>query len=753
MAVRYDNDKNQLLINLETEQGASFFPSKIYVHTDKKGFKRLYILNKMHRTFMFFEDPKFSVLGQYFGTFMLGVIVFNLIVFIISSMDQFKVSPETCLQPACNDDAKLCPGIMICEPEAMKWTGTVELICVVIFTLEYLARLSLVWSVPPRLSDILVRPKRSELSMSTIFTSHEPSKKDELFAHIKLSLTESEAEQAALMRQVRHKSVIYDTPMIDIIDDEVDNMYDTNLGLGVDTDGQVSVYGDDECDEYFEGGDQVKLPLTRIKTSQTKDGMYDGGDFEDGYQLANMNVPVHSLGFSSLTDQPSREPTVAKISKKNGRRRRSNHHFQTNDGIKDLDRKSRSMDKSHRYTWYFKIFAYAKKTLNLIDVLAILPFFIETFVDANSSTSLSIIRVMRLARVFRIFKMGKGNAGVQMLGKTVYVSMPALSLLGFFIVLGVILFGALVFFIEQGDFTVTEEYPNGAYLISGFFGDMIQTAYTSIVSSIYWAVVVTTTTGYGDLVPTSFAGKLIAVVCAYYGVLLLALPITVIGNNFDKILNAQEGRDNEQFVCECLTGIVKSLDVEYRARSRLAVVPSNAYKTTLIAAIISTFDATKQTLIKDAILNANRELNEKRWQNRADEKSKRKESIDADRVNATAHETVQSKDSMESTTLVSLTKAGQSPGKMAIAKTDMTFQSGKQTYVGSPRGSIAPAVNPLKSTIEVKMTGIVWQRMPKMPEGQEEKQIESRKGQTPQEELKLAKLELDEALAEWTNAL
>ena len=277
------------------------------------------------------------------------------------------------------------------------------------------------------------------------------------------------------------------------------------------------------------------------------------------------------------------------------------------DTLEDISKKSLEMDRSHRYSGTYKTYKYGIKILNVIDLVAILPFYIEMLMGGGNS-SLSVVRVLRLARVFRIFKMGKGSSGVQMLGKTILISLPALSLLFFFISLGVILFGAIIYFLEGGDFKVTVEYDEGAWFTNNFFGtgDVV-TGFRSIAAGCYWAVVTTTTTGYGDLVPYTTLGRLVSILCAYYGVLLLALPITVIGNNFDKILNAQQGRDNEQFIYECLAGITKSLDVEYRARTKLAPVPSSAYKMTLITAIISTFDTTKQTLLKDAISSANRE--------------------------------------------------------------------------------------------------------------------------------------------------
>ena len=131
MALRFNNDRSSLFKELEEKQGKSYLPGVVYVHTDKKGFKRIYMLNLLQRIFIFFEDPKFCYIGNYFGSFMLFTIVTNLVVFIVSSLDQFKYTPDTCTSPACHDGL-LCPGKIVCEPVADEWTRTAELICVII---------------------------------------------------------------------------------------------------------------------------------------------------------------------------------------------------------------------------------------------------------------------------------------------------------------------------------------------------------------------------------------------------------------------------------------------------------------------------------------------------------------------------------------------------------------------------------------------------------------------------------------------
>lgn len=172
--------------------------------------------------------------------------------------------------------------------------------------------------------------------------------------------------------------------------------------------------------------------------------------------------------------------------------------------------------------------------MNVIDVVAIVPFYIELG-TSGSGSSIAIVRVLRLARMLRIFKASKYNEGTKLLSQTILRSLPVLSLLFFFTALGVVLFGSLIFFMEGGKYEVTEEYPNGAYMRSNLIGIQEVTPYTSIPVACYWVVVTATTVGFGDLYPTSGGGRLVACFCMYIGLLVLALPITVVGSNFTMV--------------------------------------------------------------------------------------------------------------------------------------------------------------------------------------------------------------------------
>ena len=72
--------------------------------------------------------------------------------------------------------------------------------------------------------------------------------------------------------------------------------------------------------------------------------------------------------------------------------------------------------------------------------------------------------------------------------------------------------------------------------------DMHKRCFGTISRTFWWAMVTMTTVGYGDCSPLSGLGKTIAVVAMLSGVLILALPITVIGSNYETAYHNEVAR-------------------------------------------------------------------------------------------------------------------------------------------------------------------------------------------------------------------
>ena len=122
----------------------------------------------------------------------------------------------------------------------------------------------------------------------------------------------------------------------------------------------------------------------------------------------------------------------------------------------------------------------------IIDLLAILPLYLSLFIVAGKH--LIIIRVMRLLRVFRIFKLGSFLQHGNVIVNSLKESRAKITIFMYFVLLSVIVFGAVMYMVEGG----------------------INTGFDSIPRSIYWAIVTLTTVGYGDISPITPMGQFIA---------------------------------------------------------------------------------------------------------------------------------------------------------------------------------------------------------------------------------------------------
>ena len=149
------------------------------------------------------------------------------------------------------------------------------------------------------------------------------------------------------------------------------------------------------------------------------------------------------------------------------------------------------------YAWHEKLLRYGSKYMNIVDLLAIVPAFVALTV--SQGPSVSIVRILRLARIFRVFKIGGMNTGVPLFTRTVKRALPAVSIMFFFSAVAVLVFGSVMYYLEMGHYEVSNNFPGGSFVRwNSLRSEKEESPFKSILHSCYWAVVTTTTVGYGE---------------------------------------------------------------------------------------------------------------------------------------------------------------------------------------------------------------------------------------------------------------
>lgn len=165
--------------------------------------------------------------------------------------------------------------------------------------------------------------------------------------------------------------------------------------------------------------------------------------------------------------------------------------------------------------------AFVKRPLNIIDLLAITPYYISvlmTFLTGENSQLQRAgvtLRVLRMMRIFWVIKLARHFIGLQTLGLTLKRCYREMIMLLVFICVAMAIFGALSQLLEHGLDLETKNED-----------------YSSIPAACWWVIISMTTVGYGDMYPITVPGRILGGVCVVSGIVLLALPITFIYHSF-----------------------------------------------------------------------------------------------------------------------------------------------------------------------------------------------------------------------------
>jgi len=145
-----------------------------------------------------------------------------------------------------------------------------------------------------------------------------------------------------------------------------------------------------------------------------------------------------------------------------------------------------------------------------VDLLAILPFYLSFGVDLRS------LRSLRFIRLFRVFKLVRYNRAIRHFTSAIKTAKEEILLFLFITLILIYLSAVGIYYFENA---AQPEH------------------FLSIFSSLWWAIVILTTVGYGDIYPITVGGRVFTFFILLIGLGIVAIPTGIISSALTKTID------------------------------------------------------------------------------------------------------------------------------------------------------------------------------------------------------------------------
>ena len=167
---------------------------------------------------------------------------------------------------------------------------------------------------------------------------------------------------------------------------------------------------------------------------------------------------------------------------------------------------------------------YIKSGMAIIDLLAILPFYLP-FLLPSSMISLRMLRLVRLLRIFKLNRYTDALIGIGLVFKSKGRQLIASTI---FVTILMVVSSMLIYNAEH------EAQP-----------ELFKNAF----SGIWWAVATLTTVGYGDIYPITAFRKILGALIAILGIGMVAIPTGILSAGFMEHLSEHDEKEEEGNYC------------------------------------------------------------------------------------------------------------------------------------------------------------------------------------------------------------
>ena len=164
---------------------------------------------------------------------------------------------------------------------------------------------------------------------------------------------------------------------------------------------------------------------------------------------------------------------------------------------------------------------FATRPMVLVDLFAILPFYLFLF---GPAVDLRFLRILRLFRLLRLIKFARYSESLREFRTVLRDKKPDLVITTFANLLLLALVSSIMYHAER------VAQPD---------------VFSSIPKTMWWGVTTLTTVGYGDVVPVTPFGRALAALAAIIGIGLFALPASILASGFIEAASTDDEDNSE----------------------------------------------------------------------------------------------------------------------------------------------------------------------------------------------------------------
>lgn len=156
---------------------------------------------------------------------------------------------------------------------------------------------------------------------------------------------------------------------------------------------------------------------------------------------------------------------------------------------------------------------FVRKTLNIVDFIAIFPSFLTYALELKKLKSILFVRILRTFRVLRLVRLSRSFETLSVVLHILIKSLSDLLMLIFCMLISCTVFGSIIYYSEH-------------------IQDQKTSPMISIPEAMYFAMQTVVSIGYGDLVPITLAGKIASAITAIFGALTMTVPLLSLGGKY-----------------------------------------------------------------------------------------------------------------------------------------------------------------------------------------------------------------------------